>query len=109
MVPGNGEGGAVIECSYFVLLESTGIIYLTPHMQHLDSNGESADLGGEAGAPEKLEALEMLAKKLHSKMEHLDPTGKPTWADLDEFDREFYRSCVEAVIDDRNLLNLASD
>jgi hypothetical protein len=46
--------------------------------------------------PESLE--ERLARLLHAKMEHLDPTGKPVWEGLTEREREFYRCCVDTIL-----------
>jgi hypothetical protein len=41
---------------------------------------------------------EHLAQVLHAKMEHLDPGAGPPWACMSEYDREFYRACVESVL-----------
>jgi hypothetical protein len=43
-------------------------------------------------------AIEALAKELHWKMEHLDPAGDADWAAMDEYDREYCRSCVKWLL-----------
>lgn len=47
---------------------------------------------------DKSSALETLAKKLHDKMEHLEPTDRPDWAHMDNHEREFYRLCIEWLV-----------
>ena len=42
--------------------------------------------------------LDELAKALHAKMEHLDPTFDPDWPEKSEHQRDFYRLCVAAVV-----------
>lgn len=45
------------------------------------------------------EAIEVLAETLHRKMEHIDPSPEGSkWSAMSELDRDFYRSCVEAVL-----------
>jgi hypothetical protein len=46
----------------------------------------------------KDETIEGLARVLHREMERLDPTGKPDWQKLTEREREFYRSCIDALL-----------
>jgi hypothetical protein len=41
---------------------------------------------------------ERLARVLHAKMEHLDPTGKYVWERLTERGKVFYRSCVDSML-----------
>jgi hypothetical protein len=54
------------------------------------------------------EALEFLARRLHWKMEHLDPTDGPEeWEQLSEHQREFYRACVNAVFQERRIARIA--
>lgn len=50
------------------------------------------------------EAIEALARRLHWKMEHLDPTDEYDWEKLSDRQREFYRISVESLLDDRALL-----
>lgn len=50
------------------------------------------------------QAIEELAKVLHWKMEHLDPTDQADWNLLDDLDREFYRQCVKAILRQGSLL-----
>jgi hypothetical protein len=38
------------------------------------------------------EAVDLLARKLHFKTEHLDPTEDPTWESLSVLQKEFYRT-----------------
>lgn len=44
--------------------------------------------------------VEMLARVLFEKMEHLDPSpdGDAGWEGLSDFDKEFYVTCIEAVL-----------
>jgi hypothetical protein len=50
------------------------------------------------------EATWELAKRLHWKMEHLDPSDGPAWDDLRDEERDFYRLCIRAILDDQTLL-----
>lgn len=56
--------------------------------------------GNEADAKIEItqEMVQRAAELLHSKMEHLDPSEKPSWSLLDERDRDFYETCAEAVL-----------
>ena len=60
---------------------------------------------GEVLPPE--DPVERLARVLHAKMEHLDPTDDPDWESLTEQQREFYRLCIEALLRRRDLLDAA--
>ncbi len=61
---------------------------------------------GSRNSPEILEVLPpvceeaRLAEVLFGKMEHLDPSeeGERGWRGLTDHEREFYLSCVEAVV-----------
>ena len=53
-------------------------------------------------------AIGELAKVLHWKMEHLDPTEKPDWENLTDREREFYRLCVQAIFNEGDLCRLAA-
>lgn len=45
------------------------------------------------------EAIERLAERPHSKMEHLEPTTNAlSWNRLDDHSKEFYRTCVEELM-----------
>jgi len=68
----------------------------------------------DAGVPEtEIEvtsecALELLAQRLHWKMELLDPTNDPPeWELLSEHQREFYRACTTALFQERRLARIA--
>jgi hypothetical protein len=55
------------------------------------------------------EALTLLAKKLYETMERLDPptdmsAPDPNWANLGSHSREFYISCVEALLLERETI-----
>lgn len=52
-------------------------------------------------------ALETLAERLRSKMEHCDPTddGEKEWADLTDRQRELYRICIRSVLTERAALH----
>lgn len=50
------------------------------------------------GTPEK--AIEILAERLHWKMEHLDPGEYAAWSEMDDHDKEFFRQCVKALLQD---------
>jgi hypothetical protein len=57
----------------------------------------------------KQRAIEELAKFLHWKQHVLDPgagetDGIPRWDTLSEDEREFYRSSVECLLDNRELV-----
>lgn len=43
------------------------------------------------------EALEELAKRLHSKMEHLEPTDASEWIALTCRQKDFYRTLIEEI------------
>jgi len=48
---------------------------------------------------ERHEAIQLLGKRLHNRMEHLDPSlGDDGWEALSEREREFYRLCVEDML-----------
>lgn len=65
-----------------------------------------------AGAPtidSKCElAIEELAKVLHWKMEHLDPTDGGEWEDMSDDEREIFRQCVKALLRRGSLLSAAN-
>lgn len=42
--------------------------------------------------------IEALARELHWKMEHLDPSDNPGWDELTDHDKNFYRCCVEWLL-----------
>lgn len=44
--------------------------------------------------------VEMVAKRLHATMEHLDPSDKPEWGMLTERERDFYETCAEAALNE---------
>jgi hypothetical protein len=63
-----------------------------------------SQLTPEAGAPKEF-AMEALAKVLFEKMEHLDPSDdEADWSVLSEADRQFYRSCIDRLALEVNLL-----
>jgi hypothetical protein len=82
---------------------------LTPQPHDIVKGGSPASELGAAGAPELTarQAIEELARVLHSKMEHLDPTDDPSWPDLTDHKKEFYRSCVEEVLLHERLIRIA--
>ena len=43
-------------------------------------------------------AIELLARGLHWKMEHRDPTEDGDWDSLADSQRDFYRTCVRALV-----------
>lgn len=47
---------------------------------------------------ERMAHIEPLAKRLHSKMEHLDPCFGDEWDALSEVDKDFFRECIEFVV-----------
>ena len=55
------------------------------------------------------EAHVELAKTLRLKAEHLDPTGHwdVDWNDLPEREREFYRLCIRAILNEGELVRRA--
>ena len=55
------------------------------------------------------EAVCLLAQKLYETMERLDPPTAaeervPAWAEIEDRSREFYVSCVEALIVERTTI-----
>lgn len=56
----------------------------------------------------RLSAVDRLAEALRWKEEQLDPTcdpaNWPSWRDISEHEREFYRCCIEHLIRDREML-----
>jgi len=50
------------------------------------------------------EAIEALARRLHWKMEHLDPTDEDDWEKLSDRQREFYRISIVSLLEERALL-----
>jgi len=63
-------------------------------------------LFGQAGPPTREEAIELLARRLHWKMEHLELTDDPDREALTERQREFYRVCVSAIFQERCLARI---
>lgn len=57
--------------------------------------------------PNREEALNLLAKRLHWKMEHLDPSENSCWDALGDRDRAFYHLCIEAIFNERELSRAA--
>jgi hypothetical protein len=58
-----------------------------------------------AGAPTPEEAREELARILHDKMEHLDPSDEDSnWDRLTDFEKQFFRSCIERLAHEQHLL-----
>jgi hypothetical protein len=53
------------------------------------------------------EAIEALAKRLHWKMEILEPTTDSEWERLGERQRDFYRHSVRAIFQERELARIA--
>jgi hypothetical protein len=54
------------------------------------------------------EAIEHLARRLHWKMEHLEPTDDgSSWDLLTDRQQDFYRVCVRAIFDERQLSRAA--
>jgi len=49
-----------------------------------------------------------LARRLHWKMEHLDPSETDSdWDHLKEREQEFYCLCIKAILDERSLVEEA--
>lgn len=66
--------------------------------------------GGADSAPlARDEATEALAKRLRWKMEHLDPSSRweTEWDNLPKQEREFYRLCVKAILNEAELVKAA--
>ncbi len=55
------------------------------------------------------EAIDALARRLHWKMEHLDPTDEYDWEKLSDRKREFYCISVESLLEERAHLMSALD
>jgi hypothetical protein len=55
--------------------------------------------------PSRESAIEQLAKRLLAEMEHLDPTAEgPHWHAIPDRYRTYCELCVEALLEDRNLV-----
>jgi hypothetical protein len=65
----------------------------------------SLDVVSESDRPARSRAILGLARRLHWKMEHLDPTNDPEWDRLSDCQREFYCLCVEALFDEKTLID----
>ncbi len=52
----------------------------------------------QAGAVSREEAIDLLARELHFKMEHLDPTEDADWEKLSERHRDFFRCCIRHLM-----------
>jgi hypothetical protein len=55
------------------------------------------------------DAIELLARKLYDKMEHLSPIDGGDWESLSVHQQEFHRLCVEELLMDEELLRRAID
>ena len=51
--------------------------------------------------------IEQLARHLHWHMERLEPTDEPEWDSLSNFQKEFYRLCVEGILELRSTIERA--
>jgi hypothetical protein len=60
----------------------------------------NAPLFGDSDVLPPENSIEQMARILREKMEHLDPTetGDLAWEELREWDREFYRLCIEEIM-----------
>lgn len=59
---------------------------------------------------DELLAIEMkLAERLYETMEHLDPSSDLPWDALTDRQREFYRLCVDALVEDGEQLKRCLD
>jgi hypothetical protein len=56
----------------------------------------------EAGAPDN--PRETLARRLHWEMERLEPTSDAEWTNLTEHQRDFYRYCVDGLLEEDEAL-----
>lgn len=54
-----------------------------------------------------MQALERLAARLYDEMDRLDAVSTRTWDQLMEGDKEWYRTCVEGLIQDWDLMQEA--
>ncbi len=57
----------------------------------------------------KTEAIEILAERLHWKLEHVDPTDGVKWEELTEFERENFRICIETLLCRPDAIRVAMD
>ena len=48
--------------------------------------------------------IEQLARELHWKMEHLDPSDAHEWECLSDHQKDFYMTCVEWILFHRELV-----
>lgn len=49
-------------------------------------------------------AVDLLAERLHWKLEHLDPTDGAVWADLSPHEQEVFKTCVWALLAERTAI-----
>jgi hypothetical protein len=61
----------------------------------------------QGSAPTREDALELLARRLHWKMEQFEPTEDDLWEALSERQRDFYRSRVRALFQEQRLARIA--
>ena len=50
------------------------------------------------------EAVEKLSQRLHWKMECLDPSEDRNWAALSDYDKDFYRQCIRAILQEPTVI-----
>lgn len=50
-----------------------------------------------AGGSDEADMIEYLAAVLYGEMRMLDAVGDPPWGALSDYDKEYFRTCAEAV------------
>lgn len=53
------------------------------------------------------EARWRLARFLYETIEHMDPSGRKSWPELDTYDRAFYHEVISSLLDMEGLLKVA--
>lgn len=54
-------------------------------------------------------AVEDLSACLYLRMERMDPSGRGTWNDLSDGDKEFYRASIREILLEKTLLKRAME
>ena len=78
---------------------------LSSNVEEIEITPDSIEASTPASFSE--DAIEHLAKILHRKTEHLDPTEDADWAAMSERKKEFFRLCVKAVLREKEAIQQA--
>lgn len=54
------------------------------------------------------EAIDILAKALRDKMEHMDPDFGPEWDNMTDDDKHYYEMCIHSIIAHKEAMTVLS-